>query len=150
MTPKFLGQITDTGEFKLNPGERERMVEYLKHMKPGEAELVIKRKMKRSTPFHRYFFGVVVAMVAQEFQMRPLEAYIVLMQTFRPIIEPSDLQRTVYSPKFRGISKMTTSEMIELADEIRAHFQMEYGVYIPEPNEVVVPDPHEEESQYSF
>lgn len=142
MTPLFHGNFRN-GEFALEPSERRRFVEYCRGKKDGPGELLVRKKRERSMPYHRYFFGVIVAMVARHFQVKPLDAYVMLMQTFRPLVtEGAEL-------KFVGISNMDTAQMIELGEEIREAMFHEYQLRIPEPNEIEMGEDHELQSRYS-
>lgn len=142
MTPIFHGNFRN-GEFALEPNERQRFLEYCRGKKDGPGELLVRKKREHSTPYHRYFFGVIVAMVAKHFRVKPLGAYIMLMQTFRPLVtEGAEL-------KFMGISQMDTPEMIELGNEIREAMFHEYQLPIPEPNEIEMPEDHELQSRYA-
>lgn len=142
MTPIFHGNFRN-GEFTLEPNERQRFVGHCRGKKYGPGELLVRKKRERSMPYHRYFWGVIVAMVAKYFQIKPIDAYIMLMQTFRPLVtEGVEL-------KFMGISQMDTPEMIELGDEIRESMFHEYQLRIPEPNEIEMREDHELQSRYS-
>lgn len=142
MTPVFKGDFIG-GEFKLRAGEREKFVQYCRGQKDGEARMVLRRARKRSMPYHRYFFGVIVNMCAQYFQTPHLGMYILLMQQFRPLTtENGELS-------FQGISKMDTAQMIELGTEIREHMLNTYGLRIPEPNEIELQEVHELQSRYA-
>lgn len=142
MTPVFKGVFVK-GEFKLHEGEREKLVQYCRGQKDGEARMVLRRARKRSMPYHRYFFGVIVNMCAQYFQTSQLGMYILLMQQFRPLTtENGELS-------FQGISKMDTAQMIELGTEIREHMLNTYGLRIPEPNEIELQEVHELQSRYA-
>lgn len=142
MTPVFKGNFID-GEFKLCQGEREKLVQYCRGQKDGPARMTVKHVRKRSIPYHRYFFGVIVKMCAEHFQAPHLGMYILLMQQFRPLTtETGELS-------FQGISKMDTAEMIKLGEEIREHMLNTYGVRIPEPNEIELQEVHELQSGYA-
>lgn len=142
MTPVFKGDFIG-GEFKLQTGEREKFVQYCRGQKDGEARMTVKRARRRSMPYHRYFFGVIVKMCAEHFQTPHLGMYILLMQQFRPLpMESGELS-------FQGISKMDTAEMIALGREICEHMLNTYGLRIPEPNEVELQDVHELQSRYA-
>ena len=142
MTPIFHGNFKN-GEFALEPDERRRFMEHCRGKKDGPGELLVREKREHSRPYHRYFFGVIVGMVAKHFSVKPLDAYIMLMQTFRPLVtEGAEL-------KFSGISTMDTAEMIELGEEIRESMFHEYQLRIPEPNEIEMRDDHELQSRYA-
>lgn len=142
MTPIFHGNFKG-GSFALDVDERKRFLEYCRGKKDGPAELIVQKKRERSLPYHRYFFGVIVAMVSKHFSVKPLDAYVMLMQTFRPLVtEGAEL-------KFVGISKMNTDEMIALGDEIRESMFHEYQLRIPEPNEIEMRNDDELQSRYA-
>lgn len=142
MNPVFQGQFKN-GEFKLAEGERERIAQYSRGQKDGDAEMVLRPKRRRSIPYHRYFFGVIVNMCARHFQTPQISMYIMLMQQFRPL--PNDAGEL----KFMGISKMETPEMIILGEEIRNYMLHEHHVYIPEPNEIDMEAVNELASRYA-
>lgn len=148
MTPVFRGQFL-AGVFTLDAGEKEKLLNHCRSFKDGDGELIVRKKKKRSMPYHRYFFGVIVKMFAEYYEVFTEDAYCMLMQRFRPIVTDDLALRADGSMRFMGISKMNTKEMIDLGDEIRSYALHNLSLRIPEPNEIDIPDQAEMESQYS-
>lgn len=142
ITPVFRGKFA-SGKFQLDQGERERLEQWCRGQKDGLAVLKIARKRKRSMPYHRYFWGVVIAMIARHFQVDMIGAYVMIMSKFRPILDDNG------GLHFRGVSSMDAVELIELGTEIRETMLNEYSLKIPEPNEIEMPEWVEVVSRYS-
>lgn len=148
MTPVFRGQFLG-GAFTLDAGEKEKLLNHCRSVKDGDGELIVRKKKKRSMPYHRYFFGIIVKMFAEYYELFMEDAYCMLMQRFRPIVTDDLNLRADGTMRFMGISKMNTAAMIALGDEIRGYALHNLGLRIPEPNEIDMPPMEEMESQYS-
>ena len=128
----FTGSVTRDGRLLLDARTTFRcMVRTLS----GQAiELVIRRRRRaRSTRQCRYYWGVVVAMLAEACGYTPDELHDGLKWKFLRHQAESAL------PTVRSTTDLTTTEFEEFLETVRAWAATDLNVHIPLPNEVTVP-----------
>ena len=117
---------------KLSFYAAERVQAWLATQKDGTYTVSIGRERDRlSDRQRRYYFGVVVPILAEYFGYEPDEMHEALKWHFLRTHPDSPL------PTVKSITKFSTAEMEEYLRRVRTWASSEYGVYIPEPNEDV-------------
>jgi len=127
-TPKFPGTIKD-GKPILDNLPKYRA--YLSAFKEGaRIELILRRATKKRTdPQNRYYWGVVVPMLAEHFGYTKDEMHEALKWQF--LKKPEAAPPTVGSTR-----KLTTEQFNEYIESIQIWAASEFSVVVPDPNEV--------------
>ena len=126
-TPKFIVEIDK--DHKLPLKEMELFHKYVSSLWPGRYELIIKKPSKpKSEPQRKYYWGVIIKTIALETsgeatKFTSLEIHSFCKSSFLPMGKSST-------------EMLTTVEEEQYHTAIRAHFASEYGIIIPEPNQV--------------
>jgi hypothetical protein len=128
-TPKFKGRVSDAGELSIN--EIVRFKQFLLGLRGKEVSVVVKRYSKgRSNQQNRYYFGVVVAMLADFTGYGIDEMHEALKQQFLRVESETRFNIT------KSTAELATVEMEEYLSSIRSWASVELGVYIPKPDEI--------------
>lgn len=127
-TPKFPGTIKD-GKPVLDNIRKYRA--YLAGFKEGaRIELVLRKQTKKRTdPQNRFYWGVVIPMLAEHFGYSKDEMHEALKWKF--LQKPGANPPTVGSTK-----KMDTVKFNAYIEQIQVWAAQEYSIIIPDPNEV--------------
>lgn len=95
--------------------------------------LTIKAERKASsTPQRRYWFGVIIATLAEQFGMTKDECHEAIMYHFTRYVDDHGLDRR------KSYNDLTTAEAERLHEEVRAWAAVEHQCYIALPNEIDV------------
>jgi hypothetical protein len=128
-TPVFTGTVTNG---KLVFDNRKRFDQYLCGLR-GAVEIVVRKRRKpRSDPQNRYYWGVVVAMLADYTGYTTEEMHEALKWKF--LRKPSDDHRL--PDTVRSTAELTTVEFERYCSDVRQWASEELTFSIPEPNEV--------------
>jgi hypothetical protein len=134
--PKFFGKKIN-GKFKFDRGEENRYHAYIYKFKDcSEMFLVLGHKTKatvRSDQQNRYYWGVVVDLLAVHTGYTPDEMHEALKLKFLIIHRPG-LPDTV-----KSTAKLTISEFMEYIDSIQKWAARDMGCVIPDPDSVFDP-----------
>ena len=95
-------------------------------------EIVRKITKASSTPQRRYWFGVVIATLAEQFGMTKDECHEAVMWHFTRYTDERGLDRR------KSYNDLTTAEAERLHEEVRAWAAVEHQCYIALPNEIDV------------
>lgn len=130
--PVFHGVVTKAGRLELLDVERVRRRVYLLGMAGKDVEIVIKvHRERRSTRQNRYYFGVVVPMLADHCGYEKAEMHELLAMKFLRIEDDpiTGSPRRKHTPE---------TETVEFAAYVDACIRLaaELDLVIPEPNEV--------------
>src|SRR5689334_24948202 len=130
-TPIFRG-IVESGKIKWHGVDRKRLDVLTKHLEGKEIELTLRAvPKKRSLRQNSYYWGVLVAMMAEEAGYeRPEEMHDALRMHF--LLKHTDAPL----PTIRSTTELTTVEFEEYMSKCRQLASEVYGLYVPEPNEV--------------
>jgi len=97
----------------------------------GAVQITIEpKKKKRSTAENNYMWGVVIPILAEYFGYDNEEMHEALKMTFLKVHsdgKPDTVKST---------AKLSTTEMEDYLSSIRIWASRDYGVFIPEPNEI--------------
>ncbi len=108
-------------------------------LRDGHYELsVLRLRAARSQQFNRYYWGVVVAALAEHTGYTPDELHEVLKQKFLPhVLALLDGNGEVKGEFVMGGSTRTlkTDEFMAYVEQVRRFASEELDVYIPDPNE---------------
>lgn len=133
--PKFFGKKVD-GHFKFDRGEQNRYNAYLHGIKEGAAMfLAMGHKNKetvRSLQQNRYYFGVVVDLIAAYTGYTIDEAHEALKMKFL-LVKRQGLPDTVQST-----ARLTKDQFCEYIEKIQRWAASELGCYIPNPDEIII------------
>ena len=95
-------------------------------------EIVRKITKASSTSQRRYWFGVVIATLAEQFGMTKDECHEAVMYHFTHYVDDHGLDRR------KSYNDLTTAEAEKLHEEVRAWAAVDHQCYIPTPNEIDV------------
>jgi len=128
--PIFFGTVADGNLTLQKPGEFNQYVAKLK----GDVQLTIMRRKKvRTNAENNYYWGVILAMVAEEMGLIPDEAYDYLKSLFLKMgVEIKGKRYEVT----RSTAILSTEEFEAYAEKRRQWASAELNVYIPLPNEI--------------
>ena len=125
MQIKFVVTVKQ-GRIMWGDGLRDLWNKNLLNMGDGQYELLIGRPQKPKSDKQRaYYWSVICKVPADETGMDPLEVHAYNKQMFLPYDKDST-------------EKLTTTQEEEYHTKIRAHWNTEFNILIPLPNEVVV------------
>jgi hypothetical protein len=132
LTPIFHGRITEQGELVLFDTERTQRRAHLRSLSGKDVEIVVRRKrQQRSSQANRYYFGVVVPLIAEHCGYEKDEMHELLAMKFlRTEDDP-----VTGSPRRKHTPETDTQEFGEYVDAC-IRLGAELGVVIPAPNEV--------------
>lgn len=131
-SPVFAGLVDPRGKLTLD--RQSDFVRYVRTFAGKPVELVIRRPRKhRSDRQHRYYFGVVVAILAEHLGYTSDEMHDALKGKF--LCEDPDAKL----PRIRSTTSLSTVEFEAFLEQIRTFASTDFNCYIPLPNEVEVP-----------
>jgi len=135
LTIKF---ITDIKGGKLFIRNREAFDKQVAGFKDGEYILTVKElKSERSDRQNGYYWVVVIRILADNFGYTPMEIHEALKST----LLPKEFEfATMKITSSRSTTSLNTSEFEEYLEKVRIWANQEFGVIIPLPNEVALPD----------
>jgi hypothetical protein len=127
MTPIFSATKDEQGFRVIS---KPKLQAYIRGLKPGQYDVVIKRHEKqRSNPQNKYYWKIVVGMIADETGLTPDETHEALKMKFLP--KHHDLLPTV-----KSTTKLSTIEFQAYIAEIVMWAAEFLQLVIPDPNEV--------------
>ena len=130
MIPIFYGTIN---KGKLILEAPQRYLVHLSGLEGKRVELILrKRKSQRSLQQNKYYWGVVVEILASHCGYDPDEMHEALKVKF--LSEGQDEKTGLI--KVRSTTKMTTDEFIKYTDKVIRWAAQDLGVFIPDPNQV--------------
>jgi hypothetical protein len=130
--PVFHARISQDGRVELAEQEKPMRTSYLRSLAGQEVEFTIRKaKKERSPRAHRYYFGVIVPMLAEHCgyekdEMHELLAFKFLRTEDDPITG---------SPRRKHLPETDSKEFTDYIDSC-IRLGAELGVVIPEPGEV--------------
>jgi hypothetical protein len=128
VTWTFGGCVDEQG--KLHVSDREMFVRHLLTLAGKEIDLTVKRhRAQRGSQANRYYYGVVVATLADCLGYERDELHEALAHRFLSTTGPDDPL-----PRRRSTADLNTAEMAEYIDQCK-RLASELGCYIPEPGE---------------
>lgn len=130
--------ICDIKGGKLLIRNRPALDKMLANMPDGEYVFSIKElKNYRSEKQNRYYWGVVIRILADNFGYTPMEIHEALKST----LLPKEFEfATMKITSSRSTTSLNTSEFEDYLEKVRIWANQEFGVIIPLPNEVALPD----------
>lgn len=128
--PAFIGTVNERGQLDFLPAVRGLMRAHLLRVKPGTAiEVTLKRwRNKRSGKASRYYFGVVVPLIAEHCGYDKQEMHELLAMRFLRIEDDP----ITGAPRRKSTADADSPEFSEYVDRCIA-FGAELGVEIPPP-----------------
>jgi len=127
VTPVFGGKVSETGKLEL--WRRDLFEAHLNKLRGKFIRLILEpRKTKRSNNQNRYYWGVVVAMLAEEIGYTRDQMHDALRLKFLRV--EADLEYT------RSTTELSTKEFEAYLDDVRIWAATDLGTVIPLPNEV--------------
>lgn len=132
MTPVFFGSVSEEG--KLILGNPEGFSKYLLTLAGKEIQVIVRKFEKtRSNEANRYYWGVVVDMIAEAMGILKDEAHDFGKSLF--LKEGLEVNGKRYE-LIRSTANLPTSEFWSYIDKLKMWASSELQIYIPEPNEV--------------
>jgi len=114
----------------------EQLKGYLHSLANGKYELFVRRRKRiRSLQQNRYYFGVVVRILADEWGWRPKELHNALKMKFLLIVSDDDKPNRIGST-----TDLDTIGFEEYLEKIRTWAREDYNIIIPLPNEIELPE----------
>lgn len=131
--PTFIGTVTEKGAVEFPPAVRGLMRVQLLRFKPGTPiEVTVRRHRKtRSDKQNRYYFGVIIPLLAEHCGYDRQEMHELLAMRFLRMEDDP----ITGSPRRKHTPQTDTTEFAEYVDAC-IRLAAELGVYIPEPGEV--------------
>jgi hypothetical protein len=128
MNPIFRGRV-EKGILRLAPG----FYAYLGSLEGLEVEVVVRKKRsKRSDQQNRYYWGVVVKMIADHCGYTPEEMHEALKFKVLGSESPDDHGLV----KIRSTAALSTDEFSQYVNKVVQFAAMSLGVFIPDPSMV--------------
>ena len=106
----------------------------LKHLKGLQIVTIKKHRAKRSSNENRYYWGVIVRILGDEFGYLPDEMHQVLKRLFLSYEKPNKItgEIEIFAESTSGL---TTEQAEEYYEKIRIWALSEFSILIPLPNE---------------
>jgi hypothetical protein len=114
--------------------DKARLHSVLKHLKGRHAVSIKKQRNNRSNNQNRYYWGVVLAYLADETGYTKDEIHQLMQKRFLKYVKDV---LGVTEEFVRSTTSLNTLEMMEYIDQICIFAISELGVYIPQPGEIV-------------
>ncbi|MEO8679242.1 MAG: hypothetical protein ABI665_09365 [Vicinamibacterales bacterium] len=131
--PVWHGHISDDGRLGLLESERVARQSYLSTLAGKDVEITVRRKRRdRSPKAHRYYFGVVVAIMAEHCGYDVEEMHELLAMRFLRI---EDDPKTG-SPRRKHLPETDSEEFGEYVDRCIRFGTVDFGLHFPAPGEV--------------
>jgi len=132
MTPVIRGVVNEHGRLELSDVARGLMTRCLQHLAGKPVEVTIKlHRPQRSSQANRYYWGVVIPLIAEHCGYEKDEMHELLAMRFLRIEDDP----VTGSPRRKHTPETDTTEFADYVDACM-RFGAELGVYIPAPNEV--------------
>lgn len=129
LKPLFYGELYDG---KMTWYDPEGLKKYLLSLGDLEVQVLVEKKKKwRSDNQNRYYWGVVIDILGSELGYNPEEMHEALKWQFLRV-EGGKI------PTVKSTASLSTVEFEDYMGQIRTWASIEFGVYIPEPNEAPV------------
>jgi hypothetical protein len=127
--PTFVGTVNEHGQLDFAPAVRGLMRAHLLRMKPGApVEVTLKRwRQKRSSKANRYYFGVVVPLIASHCGYDRQEMHELLAMRFLRIADDP----VTGAPRRKSTPETESDEFSEYVNHC-IQFASELGVVIPD------------------
>lgn len=136
MNPVFHGTIGSDGRLHLTPPYDVRWSTHLKSFKAGaEVSVVVKKttkKVQRSEAQNRYYFGVVIKMMAADLGYEPEDLHEALKVRF--LSKKLNNELSVVG----STAALSTAEFAEFVDDVRRFAASYLNLFIPDPGDVDV------------
>lgn len=131
--PKFFGKVNN-GKVEFEKEFEFRM--YLQKFEGREIEFVLGPiKRGRTNPQNNWYWGVLVAMIADEMGVLPDQAHEMLKWKFLKVgVEYKGKRYEVA----KSSANLSTKEFGDFCDRIRDWASQELNLYIPAPDEVIL------------
>lgn len=131
MNPKFYAKRNEFAPYGIELEKQQIFMAYIKNFKPDtRLEITVKKYVpKRTDRQHRYYFGVVVDMIARETGMSKEEAHDGLKQMFLRVDHDK-------LPTVRSTTSLTTKEFMAYIEQVVMWSAQFLGLVIPDPDYV--------------
>lgn len=131
--PVFIGRVGTSGRLELPAPVRGLLRRHLQALADQQVVLIVRRHRKTRTDRQsRYYFGVVVPLLAEHCGYDKQEMHELLAMRFLRVEDDP----VTGSPRRRRTPSTNTKEFAEYVDAC-IRLASELGVYIPDPGEVV-------------
>lgn len=132
LSPAFHGRVDEAGTLKLPPAVRGLLTRHLQALRGKSVTMTVKPFRKHRTDRQsRYYFGVVVPLIAEHCGYEKEEMHELLAMRFLRM----DDDPVTGSPRRKHTPETDTKEFAEYVDAC-IRLASELGVYIPDPGEV--------------
>lgn len=132
MVPIIRGVVSAAGKLELSDVARGLLSRHLGTMKGKPVDLVVKvHRHQRTSQANRFYFGVVVPLIAEHCGYEKDEMHELLAMRFLRIEDDP----VTGSPRRKHTPETDTKEFSDYVDACM-RFGAELGVYIPQPGEV--------------
>lgn len=131
VTLVWLARVDEDGRIK--PDRRHDFLRHVKGFTGQQVEVIVRKPRKqRSDRQNRYYWGVMLAILSEHLGYEePEELHEALKLHFLRVEDPEKPL-----PGLRSTASLSTREFEEYVEKVRMFASIEYGCYIPEPNEV--------------
>jgi hypothetical protein len=130
MGPVFLGRVDEAGRLLLE--HRNALTAHLRGLAGKRVELVVrKQRARRSNEANRYYWGVVVAVIADHLGYDRDECHEALAWHFLRAGEDGEKL-----PRRQSTASLDTGAFSEYVERVKRWAAEELGIYVPDANEV--------------
>lgn len=132
LVPVFRGSVATDGKLRLNRSVRGLMERHLATMAGKPVDVIVRvHRNQRSSQANRYYFGVVVPLIAEHCGYDKQEMHELLAMRFLRIEDDP----VTGSPRRKHTPETDTKEFAKYVDAC-CRFAAELGVYIPASGEI--------------
>jgi hypothetical protein len=116
--------------------DRRRLYKLLSNLSGRHTVQIEKSRQTRSLPQNKYYWGVIVPILASEFGYYKDEMHELLRRKFLAYtrVNPHTGEEELFA---KSTTKLNTAEMEIYLDSIRTWALSEFSVYLPLPNEIL-------------
>lgn len=130
----YRGKI-EGGNIVFDLNNQSRYDSNINSLEGEEVVITLKKyRKKRTDQQNRYFYGVVVKVIAEELGYSPKEMAKIIKGQF--LVTRGDDG----FPRVWSTTELNTKRFEEFLEAVRRHYSSEFGIYVPLPNEIEMPE----------
>lgn len=129
----FAASVSDAGRLQFTERERKMLDTFLRTVKNQPVSVTVKReRATRSSQANRYYWGVVVPLIAEHLGYQKDELHEALKQKFLRLDAEPDEHGLV---RVKSTATLNTKEFADYVENVATWAGAEFGLNIPAPGE---------------